>query len=443
MARLGTPWPRSYQGRIAVVIAVAVLAVTVGVQGIIRGVVNDRVRDAARQALQKQAQALADNVNAAPDADKSNTAADARNFLPNTRIRVTWPAPPGVYVNIVRQDLDIEASAQAGDVKVRLQGSSTSGGLDDWLILALVAAGVLVSAVIVWALASALARRLRRQAAGLAASAASVAAGDLTARVEETPDELGRVAAAFNAMAARLEAADERQKRFLADVAHELRTPITAIEGFAESLADGVAASEEDRREAVEFIQTEAVRLRELIRELRELTWLDLEPAPRAVPVDLAEAARMAAARFAAQADDVGVRIVGPAGRLTVITDPGHVETMLANLVANAIAATPAGGRITLTVGVEGNASWISVADTGVGIAPEHLPMIFDRLYRVDSARSRGQGGSGLGLAIVKRLAEVLGGSVEVESEVGRGSTFTVRLPGTVGASISVPQAAR
>lgn len=421
-------------------IVIAILAVTVGVQGVIRGVVNDRVRDAAQRNLQKQAQALADSVDAAPDRLKGLVADDAERYLPSTRIRVTWPAPPGLYFNIVREDLDILATARSGDVVVRLEASSTSGEVSDWLIVALVAGGLAVSVVIVWALANALARRLRRQAATLAASAGAVAAGDLTARVEETPDELGRVAAAFNAMAERLEAADERQKRFLADVAHELRTPVTAIEGFAESLADGVATTDEDRQEALAFIQDEAVRLRELVRELRELTWLDLEPAPRAVPVDLAAVARATLTRFGAQAEDAGVVLVAPEGRLTVITDPAHIETILANLVANAIGATPSGGRIAVEVGVDGTASWLSVSDTGSGIAPEHLPHIFDRLYRADSARARNRGGSGLGLAIVKRLADVVGGSVEVQSEVGRGSTFTVRLPGTVGATVTPPR---
>lgn len=440
MGRLALRWPRSYQGRIAIVIVIAILAVTVGVQGVIRGVVNDRVRDAAQRNLQKQAQALADSVDAAPDRLKGLAADDAERYLPSTRIRVTWPAPPGLYFNIVREDLDILATARSGDVVVRLEASSTSGEVSDWLIVALIAGGLAVSVVIVWALANALARRLRRQAATLAASAGAVAAGDLTARVEETPDELGRVAAAFNAMAERLEAADERQKRFLADVAHELRTPVTAIEGFAESLADGVATTDEDRKDALAFIQAEAVRLRELVRELRELTWLDLEPAPRAIPVDLAAVARETLTRFGAQAEDAGVALVAPEGRLTVITDPAHIETILANLVANAIDATPSGGRIAVEVGVDGAASWLSVSDTGSGIAAEHLPQIFDRLYRADSARARNRGGSGLGLAIVKRLADVVGGSVEVRSEVGRGSTFTVRLPGTVGATVTPPR---
>lgn len=422
-------WPASYRGRIALVIAVTLL-VTIGVQGVIRGVVNDRVRAEARQTLQEQAVAIAKAVDAAPAASKGDRAADAARFLPDTRILVTWPSPGGLYYNLVPLvKQDAEATATSGEVVVKLQRGTRTAGLSDWAIVGLFVLGLGLTGAMIWGLAGALARRLRHQAADLAASAEAVASGDLSVRAEVTDDELGRAAGAFNQMAERLAAADERQRRFLADVAHELRTPVTAIDGFAEALADGTAASPADRQEAVGFIRDEAARLRALIGDLRELTWLDLEPRPRRVRIDLAEIARDAVARLSALATDAGVELTGPAGVVTVESDPAHVQTILANLIGNAIAATPRSGRVDVRAGRDGWTSWLEVADTGSGIAPEHLPRIFDRLYRIDTARSRDHGGSGLGLAIVKRLAALLGGDVSVVSTPGEGSIFTVRLP--------------
>ena len=435
-------WPASYRGRIALVIAVALL-VTIGVQGVVRGVVNERVREEAQRTLQDQAQAIADAVDAAPEPIKRDRAADAARYLPDTRILVTWPSPGGVYYNLVplvRQDA--EASATSGEVVVKLERGTRGAGLSDWVVVGLFILGLVLTAALIWALASALARRLRHQAADLAASAEAVASGDLAVRAEVTDDELGRAAAAFNRMAERLAATDERQRRFLADVAHELRTPVTAIDGFAEALADGTASDPASREEALGFIRDEAARLRSLIGDLRELTWLDLDPPTRLRPIDLAEVARDTVARLAVQADDAGVELTAPAGRVPIESDAAHIQTILANLVTNAIAATPPGGRVDVHVAVDGTLARLEVTDTGSGIAPEHLPRIFDRLYRIDTARSREHGGSGLGLAIVKRLVEVLGGEVGVVSVLGEGTTFTVRIPVRADVGVAEPAAA-
>ena len=435
-------WPASYRGRIALVIAVALVVVTIGVQGVIRGVVNERVQAEAQRTLQDQAQAIAEVVDDAPEPLKSDRAADAARYLPDTRILVTWSSPGGLYYNLVPLvRKDAEATASSGDVVVKLERGTRGAGLSDWVVVGLFVVGLVLTLALIWALASALARRLRHQAADLAASAEAVASGDLAVRAEVTEDELGRAARAFNQMAERLAETDERQRRFLADVAHELRTPVTAIDGFAEALADGTAADPESRQEALGFIRDEAARLRALIGDLRELTWLDLDPPTQPRPVDLAEVARDTVARLAVHAVDAGVQLTAPAGSVPVESDAAHIRTILANLITNAIAATPPGGRVDVRVGADGAGAWVEVADTGSGIAPEHLPRIFDRLYRVDSARSREYGGSGLGLAIVKRLAEVLGGDVSVVSAPGEGATFTVRIPVGAGTAAGSPTA--
>lgn len=425
----GRGWPSSYRGRIVLTIALALVAV-LGAQGVIRGVVDDRVRTAAQRTLQAQALALVEAVDAAPDGAKRDRAADAARYLPATRITVTWPAPGGFYYNLVRvEDLDIAASVRSGGVEVRLQRASALGGIADWVVVALFLGGLAVAAALVWGLASAVARRLRRQAADLAASAEAVASGDLSVRADVPADELGRVAGAFNRMAERLAETDARQRRFLADVAHELRTPVTAIDGFAAALTDGAASTPETREEAVSFIRHEAVRLRELIDDLRELTRLDLDPEPVIGRFDLADVARGEVARFAQAAADAKVTLTGPPGVLPVDSDANSMRMILANLIQNAIAATARGGRVDVGLHRDGAVAVVTVTDTGIGIAPEHLPHVFERLYRIDAARTRTGGGSGLGLAIVKQLVESLGGTVAAESSVRVGSTFTVRIP--------------
>jgi signal transduction histidine kinase len=429
--------PATFRGRIALMIAVALLAVT-GVQAVVREVVDVRVRASAERTLTAQAQALAETVDVAPDALKGDRAADGARFLPDTRIVVTWPGPGGVYFNLVPfREFDIRAEAVSGEVRVRLEAATPGAGLSDWAVVALFVGGLALTGALVWALASAISRRLRRRAAALAAQARAVAAGDLAARAEVTDDELGRAASAFNAMADALERADARQRRFLADVAHELRTPVTAIDGFATALADGTASTPPARDEAIAFIRDEASRLRDLIGDLRELTRLDLEPAIRPEEFDLAAAAADAAERFAPAAADAGVTLTATGDGGRVVADRGHVDTILANLVDNALRATPAGGRVDVTSSVDDGEAVLAVSDTGAGIEARHLPHIFERLYRVDDSRSREHGGSGLGLAIVARAAGLLGGGVSVDSTPGVGSAFTVRFPRTPAAALA------
>ena len=164
------------------------------------------------------------------------------------------------------------------------------------------------------------------------------------------------------------------------------------------------------------------------MRDLQQLTYLDLEPDVRREPVDLGDAARRAAARLALDAHVKGVELTA-SGDAAAVGDPDHVDTILTNLVGNALRATSAGGAVTLTAVRGPGEAGVAVRDTGTGIAAEHLPYIFDRLYRVQAGRDRAVGGSGLGLSIVRRLATLLGGRVAVESAVGEGSTFTLWLP--------------
>jgi signal transduction histidine kinase len=420
--------PHSIRAGVALAIAVALAVVFLSVQFVFGAIVESRARGEVERALAQQAGAIAREIDRQGAVNAAAGARDAARFVGDARmvVRVSGEV---VYWNAPVDDLEARGEGGSGDVEVLLERPDPSGGLSNWFWFALVSVGVVGAGVLVWFLSGTVAHRLRRSVARLADSAEAVSRGHLDVRAPESADELGRLAQAFNHMTARLEAADARQREFLADLAHELRTPVTAIEGFATALGDGTARSPEDRAESAAFIRAEAARLRELVRDLQELTWLDLDPPVRAEGIDLAAAAREAVARFAVDAHVRGVDLAGPEGALPALGDPAHVETILANLIRNALAATPGGGSVRLeAVTAEGRVG-VAVHDTGRGIAAEHLPHLFDRLYRVQASRDREAGGSGLGLSIVQRLATLLGGHVAVESRPGAGSTFTLWLP--------------
>jgi signal transduction histidine kinase len=419
--------PRSIRARVAVAIAVALVVVSVVVIGF-GWVVEGRARAEVEGALREQARAIAKEIDREGITSAAGSARNAERFIGDARLVVLVEGEV-VHWNEPVSDLQARAVARSGDVEVILERPDPSAAVSEWAISSLVVGGIAIAGALVWALSSGVASRLRRSVSDLADSAEAVTQGRLDVRVEETDDELGRLGQSFNRMTARLEAADARQREFLADVAHELRTPVTAIEGFAAALGDGTASTPEERAEAAEFIRSESARLRELVRGLQELTWLDLEPAVRAEPMDLAAAARECVARLSLDAHVKGVELAGPEGVLAAVGDPEHVQAILGNLVTNALRATPDGGSVRLLARSAPEEAGIAVVDTGRGIAPEHLPYIFDRLYRVDASRDREAGGSGLGLAIVQRLACLLGGRVTAESQVGVGSTFTLWLP--------------
>jgi len=426
---LGRLRPRSIQARVALAIAVALVLVFAVIQVFFVSFVQSRSRAEIEASLHQQADAIARAVQREGVENAAATARSADRFIGDARLVVLVDGDV-VHWNLPVSHLEASATARRGRVVVLLQRPDPSAGLlSDWVFVSLVAAGLVGTGALIWMLAGGVGARLRRSVGALADGAEAVAHGRFDVRAPESDDELGRLAQAFNRMTARLESADVRQREFLADVAHELRTPVTAIEGFATALEDGTARTPEDRAESAAFIRAEAARLRELVSDLQQLTWLDLDPPVRMEPVDLAAAGREAVARLAIDAHVKGVALEGPEGALEVPADPDHVETILTNLISNAITATPAGGSIRLEAVTRAGEVGIAVRDTGRGIPPEHLPFIFDRLYRVQAGRDRVAGGSGLGLSIVRRLAALLGGRVSVESRVGEGSVFTLWMP--------------
>lgn len=410
----------------------ATLAVVV-VAGTLYGVIQGQARQQVERSLDAQAGALARDVVHAGRADARQLVATvSRYFTGETRVEVIYDGVAQIW-EVPAGPTYAEGDATYKWAYVRLQRLDPISAVDRRLLAGVIALGIGSVGLLAWLLSDSLTRRLRRSLRHLAGVAGRLSEGDLSVRADPIAGEAGIVADAFNRMAARLDANDARQREFLADAAHELRTPVTAIEGFATALADGTARDPDDRQEAAETIRDEAVRLRGLVQELQELTWLDLDPPVERIEADLADVARQTVARYAAAAAERGVTLTGPvdAAHVTAWTDPAHVATIVANLTSNAIAATPPGGRVRITAEAHGRDATLTVADTGVGIAAENLPYIFERLFRVDGSRARtGLGGSGLGLAIVKRLVLLLNGKVEVSSTPRVGTIFTVTLRG-------------
>jgi two-component system phosphate regulon sensor histidine kinase PhoR len=224
----------------------------------------------------------------------------------------------------------------------------------------------------------------------------------------------------------------ERVRRdFVANASHELRTPLTSIRGFVEALEDGAMEEPATGRRFLEKIRVHADRMAALVSDLLELSRLESgERAPTWQDVAPAEVAEEVTASFASAAARKGVALHrAERGAPTVVSDPDRLRRILENLVENAVKYTPAGGRIDITTGPAAEGAELVVADDGPGIPAAHLERIFERFYRVDKARSREMGGTGLGLSIVRHLAEGMGATVRVESELGRGSRFTVTLP--------------
>jgi two-component system OmpR family sensor kinase len=252
------------------------------------------------------------------------------------------------------------------------------------------------------------------------------AADDLSRRIPyESQDELGQLTKTFNQTLARLERLFNAQRRFVADVSHEMRTPLTTIRGNV-SLMRRIGYDDE----SIAAIDGEAQRMTRLVEDLLLLAKADagrLSLEKNLVELDTLVLEVYNQARILSE-DAVEVHL-GQLDQARVMGDSDRLKQLLLNLVSNGLKYTPEGGSVTISLSRSDEWVRVDVADTGIGIPPEDLPHIFDRFYRVDKARSRAMGGTGLGLSIARWIAEAHGGQLSVVSEVGKGSTFTVTLP--------------
>ncbi|MFE7312380.1 sensor histidine kinase [Streptomyces sp. NPDC057555] len=271
--------------------------------------------------------------------------------------------------------------------------------------------------------------RLVRPLRALTAAVQRLAEGDASAQVRVTGgDEIGRLSVAFNAMAGRRAELERLRKAMVSDVAHELRTPLSNIRGWLEAAEDGVVDND---GALLASVLEEALLLQHIIDDLRDLAAADAgELRLSKVPMQVADVLVQTANAHRADADASGVTLTVTADDASRIdADPVRLRQMTGNLVSNAIRHTPRGGTVTLRSRAADGTVRIDVADTGVGIAPDELPHVFDRFWRAEKSRSRQTGGSGLGLSIVRKLAETHGGTVTARSTPGAGSVFRLTLP--------------
>jgi signal transduction histidine kinase len=240
---------------------------------------------------------------------------------------------------------------------------------------------------------------------------------------------MGELAQAFNSMASDLERAEKLQRNMVADVAHELRTPLSNIRGYLEAVRDGVVKPD---AETIHSLDEEAALLSRLVDDLQELSLAEAgELKLNRQPGDFGEVINKAVAAIRVQAQVKGISVVAdlPEGLPPCDIDFQRIGQVLRNLLENAIAHTGNGGSVMVTAEKQDNWVKVSVTDTGEGIPAEELPNIFERFYRVDKSRARTTGGYGLGLTIAKRLVEAHGGKIEVQSELGKSSRFTFTVP--------------
>jgi two-component system OmpR family sensor kinase len=350
------------------------------------------------------------------------------------------------------EPVQLVLSSQSGGITLLVEQVASLAAVDAALgqLRLLLLLGIIGGTVVGVALVLAFTRGVLRPLEGVVDTADAISAGDLHRRLAlpRGRNEVARLGRAFDFMVGRLVATLESQRRFVADASHELRTPLTSLKGLAEILVIGAHGN--DTRvieQSAQAINSELERLIRLVTDLLTLSRLDntVDNAgrgadrgndrsstirPKRAPMDACETVEAAAHQMVGIAATRHVQLSHEcAGTLPILGDAGQIKQVLLNLLDNALRYTPEGGQVTVRGAREGGAAIIQVQDTGSGIAPKDLPHIFERFYRGDTSRSRTTGNSGLGMAIVKSIVEGHGGSIDVQSQVGEGTLFTVRLP--------------
>ncbi|MBN1582611.1 MAG: HAMP domain-containing protein [Anaerolineae bacterium] len=340
-------------------------------------------------------------------------------------------------IRLSASDLDKGAPIVVGGRQVGMLivasglGTLTSGQADflRQVNLLMVAAAV-TAGLAVLVVGSFQAKRIVAPLRALAAAARHIAGGDLSQRVPVTSqDELGDVAVAFNMMASELEQQHELRRRAMADIAHELRTPLSVLQIDLESIEDGLT---EPTAEVIAGLQQEVALLNALVGDLRTLSLAEAGELRLDVQtVDVRELVENTGARMRGAAQDKGIVLTTdlPTQSLFVAGDVQRLTQVLLNLLSNALRYTPLEGKITVSAEQVADEVRVSVQDTGEGIPVDELPFVFERFYRTDHARGRDTGGSGLGLTIARSLIEAHGGRIWAQSQEGLGSTFTFVMP--------------
>lgn len=338
-------------------------------------------------------------------------------------------ATVGVAVLLVGPGYFAEAMGHLpGDPMGQQMAAATQAAFTDAMRRALIAA-TFIAVVTATVVSLAVAARIVRPVSSLADASRRIAAGHYAERVDsDEPGELGDLAESFNEMAASLESTERRRLQLVGDVAHELRTPLATLDGYLEGLEDGVVSPSP---QTWHLLRAETSRLTRMVNELAELWRAEAHQLPLHLEqVDAAEVARVVVARFAPQASARGIALSPPAGEVQVRADRDRLAQILSNYLSNALRHAPDGSCVEIAAwsGADG-AGRLSVTDNGPGLEDDQLEAVFERFYRVDSARTRAAGGAGIGLAIVRALADAMGGQAWAESGgPGKGATFHVEL---------------
>ena len=281
-------------------------------------------------------------------------------------------------------------------------------------------------------LAFVLSRSVAAPLSQISEAARRLASGQKTVVQPAGPKEVRVLAESFNEMSAQVFASQQSQRDFVANVSHELKTPLTSVQGFAQAILDGTAGTPEARQQAAQVIYDESGRMHRLVLDLLDLARLDAGTADlRRERVELDVLLQAVIERLMPQSVRAGVALVDQIGSLPpVVGDGDRLSQVFNNLVENAIKHTPAGGKVSISTQTREGQAAVSIRDTGPGIPPEELPRIFERFYQMDKSRKHGPSHSaGLGLAIATQIVEAHGGQISAQSVVGEGSEFTVTLP--------------
>jgi signal transduction histidine kinase len=330
----------------------------------------------------------------------------------------------GLHLRVITVPLEINGQVR-GHIQVASSLRTVDAAIDRLLkIMLIFGAATLVAALF---MGDNLTIRALRPIDTIAQTARQItAADDLSRRIPyDSEDELGHLTRIFNQTLERLERLFNAQRRFVADVSHEMRTPLTTIRGNL-SLMRRIGYDEE----AVAAIDSEAQRMTRLVEDLLMLAKADAGRITLDKIIVELDTLVLEVYNQAIILSDGTVAVhLGQIDQARVLGDTDRLKQLLLNLVTNALKYTPAGGSVTLSLSLDGDWVRVDVADTGIGIPASDLPHIFDRFYRVDKARARAMGGTGLGLSIARWIAEAHGGKLSVVSEVGKGSTFSITLP--------------
>lgn len=363
-----------------------------------------------------------------PNVDFSNIGEAVQQALFGIDTFVTAETNEGPDVRLVAVPLNVNSQSRVALVIGRLPNDILN-------MLAAFRMAILNSVILLLVLAGVggwfLAGRTLKPVERIADIARGIGEGDLSRRIDvETDDELGRLAQTLNGMIARLEEAFVKQRQFVADASHELRTPLAVIQAESSLVLEKPRNNEQYRR-SLELVSQEVAYMSDIVGKLLVLARSDAGSEQLSVQdIDLTALLAELGQDLEALAQERGLALtLDPMEPLTVKGDRVRLRQLFLNLLDNALRYTPGGGAIMGSVVRQDDQAVVTIGDTGIGIPEEHLPFIFDRFYRVDKVRTNGEGGTGLGLSIATSVARMHGGTIEVDSRVGGGTTFRVLLP--------------